>query len=234
MQRILVADLEEGLQMITRRQELMASEALRTGHIVVVGEDYPSKDVDFERDASLLGLSPTELWDDPAAVPLDDLNEWSLLVLKIVGAKANDVIFGVEAWKAFSKAPGVKERLLQLNIIGTRVEPKPTTQEGLTYMGEIDGFNLWVYAGWYVDPQDNVTKEIWPGHQVALCSGALEGVRNYGAIQDHDALVAQQVFTKSWLHEDPSVRFVLMQSAPLPVMQRPDAAVCVDVVEPAS
>jgi hypothetical protein len=229
MQRVLVADLEEGLQMITRREEVMASEAIRTGHIIVVGDNYPSQDVDFQRDASLLGLTPTAAWDS-TSTPLDDLNDISLSVLRVVGAKANDVIMGIDAWKAFSSNAKVEKRLLQLNIVGTSLVPKPIMDEGLTYMGTIDGFNLFIYAGWYVDPQDNTTKEIWPGPTVALMSGALQGVRLFGAIYDHDGLVAQRVFTKSWLEDDPSIRFLMLQSAPLPVTERPDAAAAFDVV----
>lgn len=230
MQRVLVGDLEEGLQMITRREEIMASEAIRTGKVTIVGDDYPLAVVDFLRDVSLTGLSPSVAWDQNGAVPLDDLNDWALQILKVVGAKANDVIFGVDAWKAFAANAVVADRLKQFNIVGTTLEPKPITQEGLTFMGTIDGFNLWVYAGWYVDPMDDQVKEIWPSTTVGLCSGALQGVRNFGAIQDHDALVAQQVFTKSWLENDPSVRLLLMQSAPLPVTERPDAAAAVEVI----
>ncbi len=232
MRQLLVSDLEEGLQMVTRREEVMASEAIRLGKITVAGDDYPTQVVSFQRDAALViaDLAGTARWGEVDAVPLEDLNEWSLLILKTSGAKANDVIMGVDAWRVFSQDPAVVERLKQFHIVGTSVAPKPISEEGLTFMATIDGFNIWVYAGWYVDPVDNLVKEVWPGNEVALCSGSLQGVRKYGAIQDHDALVAMRVFTKSWLENDPSVRFLLMQSAPLPVTERPDAALSVKVM----
>lgn len=232
MQRILMQDLEDMLQMLTRRQEVMASEAIRTGKVTVVGDNYPQVVVDFLRSANLViaALAGNFRWGQSTAVPLQNLRDWSLLVLKQVGAKANDVIMGTGAWGAFVTDPTVKDRLIQFNIGNAALSPQPTLVEGLTYMGTLDGFNLFVYAGWYVDPADNTEKEIWPTDQVAVCSAALEGVRNYGAIQDHDALVAQPYFVKSWLEDDPSARFVMMQSAPLPVTTRPDGAMCVDVM----
>ena len=36
-------------------------------------------------------------------------------------------------------------------------------------------------------------------------------------------------FTKSWLEEDPSVRWLLLQSAPLVVPYRPNAVLCATI-----
>ena len=48
-------------------------------------------------------------------------------------------------------------------------------------------------------------------------------VRHFGAILDHDSLVAEPYFPKSWLEKDPSVRYLLMQTAPLLVPYRANA-----------
>jgi hypothetical protein len=45
--------LNKQLENLTRREEVMASEALRTGKITVTGEEYPTVVVDFGRDPEL-------------------------------------------------------------------------------------------------------------------------------------------------------------------------------------
>jgi hypothetical protein len=45
--------LAKQLENLTRREEVMASEALRTGKITVSGDDYPTVVVDFQRDPEL-------------------------------------------------------------------------------------------------------------------------------------------------------------------------------------
>ena len=45
--------LTNQVENLTRREEVMAAEALRTGKITVTGEDYATQVIDFQRDASL-------------------------------------------------------------------------------------------------------------------------------------------------------------------------------------
>ena len=50
-------------------------------------------------------------------------------------------------------------------------------------------------------------------------------MRAYGAIRDEDAgFQALPYFAKSWAEQDPSVRYLLMQSAPLTVPYRINAS----------
>ena len=45
--------LTNQVENLTRREEVMAAEALRTGKITVAGEDYPTQVIDFQRDTEL-------------------------------------------------------------------------------------------------------------------------------------------------------------------------------------
>ena len=104
-------------------------------------------------------------------------------------------------------------------------------QEGIVYRGDIDGIRVFTYAGWYVDPETNLEEEIWPSNVAALCSGGLEGGRFYGAIKDPRAgFQAVPYFPTMWIDNDPPVEWLMVQSAPLVVPQRVDAAVAVEVV----
>jgi len=65
---------------------------------------------------------------------------------------------------------------------------------------------------------------------VLVISPELDGVRCFGAIKDEEAgFQALPYFPKSWLEKDPAVRYLLMQSAPLPVPYRVNASFCATV-----
>ena len=53
LQAALGFELRDQLGMLTRRMEVMAVEALRTGKITVAGEMYPTVEVNFGRDGAL-------------------------------------------------------------------------------------------------------------------------------------------------------------------------------------
>jgi hypothetical protein len=98
-------------------------------------------------------------------------------------------------------------------------------------MGNIEGFNIWVYSGWYVDPADGVEKPIIPPGTVIMASPAIEGVQAYGAIRDEEiGLQPVPYYVKSWIQYDPSVRYVMLQSAPIMVPFRPNASVAAKVL----
>lgn len=229
----IAAQLLDQIDMIDRRLELMASEALRTGKVTVEGEKYAKVVVDFKRTAahSVSALAGTARWGQSAEDPLANLRTWSSLALKNSGAFPIDVVMGVDAYVEFTQNAEVKERLDSRNITNATMAPGAQAVEGGVYRGTIDGFNIYTYGGWYVDPLDNTEKEIFPADQVLLASPLVEGVRAYGAILDGKAgLQAMPYFPKMWEDNDPAVEWLMTQSAPLVVPTRPDATVCVDVL----
>ena len=97
-------------------------------------------------------------------------------------------------------------------------------------MGSIGTFDIWVYAGWYEHPDTKAITPFLPDHTVIITSPELEGTRAYGAIRDEEAgFQAVPYFSKSWVEKDPAVRYLLLQSAPLPVPYRVNAAMCATV-----
>jgi hypothetical protein len=59
----------------------------------------------------------------------------------------------------------------------------------------------------------------------------LQGVQAFGAIRDERAgFRATRLFVKSWLEEDPPVRYVMGQSAPLLVPERVNASLALKVI----
>jgi hypothetical protein len=104
---------------------------------------------------------------------------------------------------------------------------------GVRYIGTLTELNLdiWTYDEYYVDEWDNNTeKAMMPEDKVLLGNPAAYARRQYGAIQDLSALASVARYPKSWTEEDPSARFVMLQSAPLPSLHQVDAFLCATVL----
>jgi hypothetical protein len=232
LNRTLIKQLEN----LTRREEVMAAEALRTGKVTVSGDEYPTVVVDFQRDAALtVALAGGSRWGETGVSALDNLEDWVALVQEKSGAVGRTVIMDALAWRVFKSDPKV-EKLLDIRRIAdsTNLSLGPIAfgqgNELARYVGTIGDLDFWVYNDRYVDDND-VVQKLLPDYTVLVGStGQLEGTRCYGAIQDEKAgYRAQRYFSKSWLEEDPAVRWLLLQSAPLIVPYRPNASFCATV-----
>lgn len=230
LQQALARDLSDQLGMLTRRQEVMAAEVLRTGKITVEGDLYPKVEVNFGRHADLTpaALTSTARWGQSAAKVLENLQDWSLLVTKHSGSAANTVIMDAKTYAVFAADPAVKELLDRFR--GQDAINQSVLGEGGRFMGSIGGFDIWVYAGWYENAAGTLTPYL-PDGTVIITSTDLEGVRAYGAIKDEIAgFQALPFFSKSWVEQDPAVRYLLLQSAPLIVPYRVNASLCATVL----
>lgn len=231
LQQAVAADLLDQIAMLTRRQEVMAAEVLRTGKITVAGDLYPEVVVDFGRHADLTptALTSTARWGQSAAKPLDNLQDWSLAVTKHSGAAATTVIMDAKTYAVFAADPAVKELLDRFR--GQSALNPTVVGEGGRFMGSIGSFDIWVYAGWYEHPTTGALTPYLPDGTVIITSPDLEGVRAYGAIKDEEAgFQAAPFFSKSWVEKDPAVRYLLLQSAPLIVPYRVNASLCATVL----
>lgn len=222
---ILVAqDLEDQLKMVRRRMEWMAAQALYGGSITVVGDNYPSVTVDFGRAAGhSVTLSGGTRWGQAGVKPLDNLQTWSDTMVKNTGVAITDVVMTVDAWVIFRADADVKTRLDRWRGNST-MQQDAHAREGLQFQGMVDNFAIYTYSSWYVDIATGTETAMLPANTVlGLANGFVEGVQHYGAILDHDALRAMEYFVKSFLDNDPSTRYLLMQSAPLTVPYRVNA-----------
>lgn len=229
LQSAITYELQDQVTMLGRRLEVMAGETLALGQVTVVGDQYPSTVVNYTRDSTLtVALTGGNRWGQTGVKPLDSLQDWSQIVLKLVGAMPRDVIMTVDAWKLFRNDADVKVRLDRFRGTST-VQPDAQIEEGGAFMGGIDGFNIFVYSGWYTN-DSGVETVILPANTVLLVSPQIEGYRAFGAIRDEEAgYQAVPNFSKSWIDHDPAVRYLLMQSAPLTVPYRPNAMLAATV-----
>lgn len=227
--------LTNQLENLTRREEVMASEALRLGQVTVSGDNYPTVVVNFQRDAALtVTLTGGNRWGQAGIKPLDNLEDWASLVQTKSGAAAKTVIMDPAAWRLFRNSDDVKALLTIYRGTNSAFQVDPIVRgqgnEKARFIGTIGDFDIWIYNDVYTDDLGN-TVPMLPTNTVIVGSPVnVEGTRCYGVIQDEKAAYrAQRYFSKSWLEEDPAVRWLLLQSAPLVVPYRPNACFCATV-----
>jgi hypothetical protein len=229
----LAVALEDQLGMLTRRLEVMAAEVLRSGKATITGEGFPGVVVDFGRAVGhTITLGAGSKWGDAGVKPLNNLEDWALTVAQASGATVTDVLFTVGAWRKFRESTDAQNAIdTQLGQLANFQIPIASV-EGLEFKGTIGGKRLWVYTGWYVDPQTGTEVAIiQDGWVILVAQNGLLGTRHFGAIRDEQAgFQAREFFSKSWFVEDPPVRFLMMQSAPLIVPYRPNASMAVQVI----
>lgn len=233
IQAHLVAALADQLAMLRRRKEVMASEVLRTGSCVIAGDEYPSVTVNFGRAGALTKTltGGAAEWDDAGIDPITNIEDWALEVLQLSGAAPTDVVFSIGAWRLFKmdSTGAIRPQFTAaVDIMRARdqssidIGPRPGT--GCVFRGTLGNLRLWTYSDWYVDSA-GVEQPIMPANSLIMGSASLEGTQCHGAIRDEEAgFQATEFWPKSWLQQDPSVRYLLAQSAPLVVPFRPNAS----------
>lgn len=224
--------LNNQLENLTRREEVMAAEALCHGQVTVAGDNYPTVVVNFQRDPELkVTLGGNNRWGQAGAKMLDDIEDWALLVQNKSGAAARTIVMDPHAWRLFKTDNDINKLLTVIrgtqNSISIDAMNRGQGSDKARYMGTIGDFDFFVYQDNYVDDDGNL-KQMLPNYSVIVASKEqIEGTRCYGVIQDEKAgYRAQRYFTKSWIEEDPAVRWLLMHSAPLIVPYRPNASLC--------
>jgi len=233
----LAFELADQIDMLNRRLEWMAAQALLTGTITITGDGFPTTIIDFGRDSSLtVTLGAGVKWtaaniSSAAARPTADLETWALRILKSSGAVATDVVMTTDAWQAFLLDPVLKAVAWYPNQGGANsVELGAQVKRGAVSKGKWGNFNLWVYADWYVDA-NNAEQPMLPAGTVIMSGPDMQGTRAFASILDPKfAYGALPYAPKTWVQEDPAQRFLLMQSAPVVIPSRANAALAATVL----
>jgi len=232
-------NLAELNEMITRREEWMASQALTTGLCPVIGEGVDDL-VDFLMEATHLPtLAGAAKWSAPTtATPLTDLKTWKRLIAKDSGISPIICLMGLSAIDAFLKcdevlgtSSGGKNVFNMINVQMGRIDPR-LLPNGVTYYGTLQeiGLDMYTYEEWYIDDDSDIESPMMPTNKVLLGNPSARTEKMYGSIRDLDALAAVPRFPKSWKEEDPSARFIMVQSAPLMAPIQVDAFLCATVL----
>jgi hypothetical protein len=227
-------DLAELQDMIDRRVEWMCASAMFNDSITVTGEGLNAV-IDFGRaTANDVTLTSGDQWDETTATPVQDIRAWKTIVTQATGLVPDQLVLGRDAAQAFSAHDEVVELLnrpVQSQIVVTM--DTANLEDGVTYVGRVEGVDIWTFEEWYLD-DNGVEQPLVPVDKALLAVSAPRARReiHYGAILDLDAggLAAVPYWPKSWRVPDPSVQWVMLQSAPLPVPTQVDASLVADVV----
>ena len=223
--------MADQVDMISRRIELMVAQAVTTGSVSIVGEGIDEV-VDFGMSGThKVTLTGTALWTDAGSDPRANMKAWRLLLQKDSGIAPNIMIGGVDAINAYVNHAKVKDTLdtrrIDMGMINPSILPGGVIYYG--YDKEI-GLDIYSYNEWYFDEDTGLDVALMPVDKVILASTQAETVLAHGMIKDLQAMYATRYFTKSWEVEDPSTRYLLTQSAPLPILTQVDAFMCNKVV----
>ncbi len=223
-------DLVELRTMIVRREEWMAAQELFTGKVVCVGEGI-NAEIDFLMAADhIITLASEALWSaGSTSDPITNLRTWKRKAAQDSGLVPDVAVMGADVITCLIKNDNVLKLLDKTKVTLGKIDPQQLP-DGSTYYGVIEGLDIYGYDEWYVDDTDGTEKPMVPVDKIVLGSTRSRTVRHYGAIQDLKATAAVPYFPKSWEEEDPSVRWIMLQSAPLPCLHQPDAFIIAKVI----
>ncbi len=235
----LAEDLADGKDRIERTKELMCVKALVDGRIEVKG-DGVDDEIDFQRDAkNTKVLTGTALWTHKNSDPIKDLKEWSEYLFDKSGIAPDKVVFGRDVANAFTSHEKVGEAMDKRRIDIGEINPKKL-EDGVVYIGYLKEINLEIFK--YVDYYENEKGEselIMPSDKLILGSPRAGGKMAHGGIVDFKAfrsagmdisIFVGDIFVKSYEENDPSVRYLVFQSKPLPLPGDVDAYLSAKVV----
>lgn len=218
---------------ITRRWDWMAARAVIDGSVTVSGDDYPTTNVDFGRHGdNTMTLLGTAQWDDTAANPLGNFEAMRTTVQKKAGSAITRATFGLDAWAEFiedTKVQGLLRNDVRnspdTNFNANLGEGKPFEFRGVLSGKGAGSLELYTYSDTYETDNDGTEADYLDPTYVALTGPGIQGVRCFGAILDADAgLAPLAMYPKMWKNPDPSVTYVMTQSAPLMVPAQPNGS----------
>jgi hypothetical protein len=226
--------LLDNLQMeddeITRREEWMAAQLLLSGTMTCQGPDHPPVVIDLQRNAAhTIALTGGARWGQAGIDPLQVLRSWAKTVQKNSGFHPSVVVFDPLAADLFLNSASVLRVMQSFRQTTGNVDLAGKVSGGglgheVKYLGSIGEFDIFQYQQLYTDDAGNV-QQFMPDNSVIMGNpGGCGGVRTDGAVQDADAgLMPLSRFPSVWTEKDPSAKFSMVQSAPLPLLGWVDA-----------
>jgi hypothetical protein len=223
----------EQQDMLDRRDrtiEYMCAKAL-SGSFTVTNDDGSIFTIDYQMPAAnIKTLEGGRKWDAQAtALPLDDIQDWSLVIKDAAGKVATICIMNTNTWLKFRAAATVQKYLDKLKInLGSIQTDQVIIQAGARRVADIEGVTYYTYDGLYTD--ENGQQRFIPDGKVHLVAPNNNFKILFGAIEDLKAgTVEGKIFSKMWMEEDPSAIWVMVESHPLPAVCEPGSIVTATV-----
>lgn len=222
---------------IHQRWEWMAQKGIIDGKMTITGEDYPTRLVDFGRDAenTIIIGDAAKRWSNVDHDIKGDLETWSGVGSDKCGTPLTDVYLSREIWAHFKKNESIKDEMDLTVRNKSDISTSPTAhdpQNPVVLKGHVGEFAIYVHNGTFRDV-DGTTHRYLASDEVVLVApvGAtgtegVYGVRGYGMIEDKKAeLQALPIFPRVYEQSNPSMDVAMTQSAPLMFPGRPNGTV---------
>jgi hypothetical protein len=221
---------------INRVLEAMCAQVLVTGQLILEGEKYPRRIVNYGRNPALnVPLIGSDRWSEAGSNPIRDMERFAHLVLQASGAVVTEFVMDPDAWAACRENDRVV-KLLDIRNSGPQIGanqidlgPRRPVAQGASYVGSIGQFDIYVYAAFYRNAAKQVVPYLPSGTVIGIGS-EFEGVQYFGAIEDVDMLEPMKIHQKVDKIFDPSQLVLMSQSAPLVAPGRKDAQVTATVL----
>ncbi|MBU5438296.1 major capsid protein [Tissierella sp. MSJ-40] len=229
----LAQDFIELNEMIIRREEWMAAQAIFTGTIPIVGDGI-NEVIDFSFTNTETITTAGKKWTADTSDPIADLKKWRKQVQKNGFVNCNVCVMADDVAAAFINNAKVQKLLdtkgYDLAVIKPRELPN-----GVTYIGTLhaEGLDIYTYNEWFLDdwtnPEAPEQKPLVPEGTVTLLSTNASYSMYYGAVTLLDENTKNFVTVEgakvpdSWIERNPSRRFLQLNSNPLPVPHEVDS-----------
>lgn len=238
-QEMLAGDLLELGDMIDRREEWMAAQALFEGKVSLEG--YTGRtdankieqeiNYDFENKITLSG---TDLWTHADSDIYSDLEDARKLAIKKSGIAPDIAILGDKAYKALRNNVKFKELMDLANMKIATIEPS-LKNDAITYIGKVPGLGieLYTYDDWYISDNGEELPFV-PENKVLLAKKGF-GMFGYGAISQMDkegkvTTYEARMVPKQWVDVENEILMIRMASSPVPMPGDINSWVVLEVV----
>lgn len=230
-------DYDDLLNVISRAEELQASQAIVSGQITL-------KDIRGTTIGSVIDFGPTAAmrptalagnyrWGQSTSDPLGDLRTLAALVSTYGDVMADFVVMRTSLFNTFNADTHVQAQLDLWRGPATDQLVVQARGIGATYRGNIDGMDIYTYDGSYKIPGSDTLQYYVPANKVIVGSTQGEGTRYYGQIFSAEAggMVTTDRYLDSDIVKNPDSILVRAQAAPLLVPKRVDAFAVLQVVD---
>jgi len=223
MNQILAKDTLMLRDMVARREESMCADALVNGKVTAIGEGIDAV-VDFLRPAShrVVNTATANAWDAAGVDIFQQLRTHARTISRTSGFNPNVCVMGSAAADAFLKFVTAQPstRLNSTKLENGQIKLSGL-QSGATYLGNVEGVDFYEYNEW-AENAAGVEQPLLAPAQVIFGSTQGESIMHFGVIEDLAVgrNWASEYFVKSYVEDNPSVRFLLAQSSPLPALHR--------------
>lgn len=216
-----------------RRLEWMASSIIRTGAVTLVGEDYPSTVVDFQRTNTLTkALTLTARWGESGVSPYSDVDGWLNEVGEASGSAGDTVIMDRKAWALYIADPKASAALDTTlgQTAAVTLGFTPTTPGAPAFKGRDGNVEFYVYNDNYEDDDGNAAK-LLPDYTVIVASRAgVEGAKLCGVVQHAENNYEKgEYFPHNWVDQNTGAEWIETISAPILAPKRINATLCATV-----